>query len=244
MRIRQQGFIYQLTFLPSLFPVNCYLVEEETELTLIDAALPYSHKGILQAANKIGKPITRIVLTHAHEDHVGSLDHLKNALPNATVMMSKRDAKILEGDRTLEPGEPQSPIRGGVPKWLQTRPDHLINDGDRVGSLKAVFAPGHTPGSMAFIDMRNQALIAGDAYQTRGGIAVAGKVNLFFPFPAFGTWNKELAWESARKLRDLHPSLLAVGHGPMLMDPVEAMSRAIDVAEKSLERRGNYAERS
>ncbi|GIM47121.1 MBL fold metallo-hydrolase [Collibacillus ludicampi] len=244
MRIRQHGFIYQLTFLPSLFPVNCYLVEEETELTLIDTALPYSHKGILQAAKKIGKPITRIVLTHAHEDHVGSLDHLKNALPKAMVMISKRDAKILEGDRALEPGEPQTPIRGGVPKWVQTRPDYLLNDGDRVGSLKAVFSPGHTPGSMAFIDMRNQALIAGDAFQTRGGIAVAGTVKPLFPFPAFGTWNKELAWESARRLRDLHPSLLAVGHGSMIMDPVEAMSRALKDAEKTLKRRGNYAERS
>jgi glyoxylase-like metal-dependent hydrolase (beta-lactamase superfamily II) len=239
VRIRQHGFIYQLTFLPSLFPVNCYLVEEENELTLIDAALPYSYKKILQTAQKIGKPITRIVLTHAHEDHVGALDSLKKALPKAEVMISKRDAKILKGDRTLESDEPQTPIRGGIPKSLQTRPDHLLNDGDRIGSLKAICAPGHTPGLMAFLDMRSHALIVGDAFQTHGGIAVAGKVKPLFPFPAFGTWNKKLALESARKLRDLNPSLLAVGHGSMLMNPVEAMSRAINDAEKSLERRGN-----
>ncbi|MES9793628.1 MBL fold metallo-hydrolase, partial [Priestia megaterium] len=38
--------LYQLTFLPRFFPVNCYLVEEKDSLTLIDAALPYSASGI------------------------------------------------------------------------------------------------------------------------------------------------------------------------------------------------------
>ena len=57
-----------------LFPVNCYLVEEENEVTLIDAALPGSYKGIIQAVNQLGKPLQHILLTHAHGDHVGSLD--------------------------------------------------------------------------------------------------------------------------------------------------------------------------
>lgn len=61
----------------NVFPVNCYLVEEEEGLTLIDAALPYSSKGILMVAESIGKPITKIVLTHAHEDHLGALDSIK-----------------------------------------------------------------------------------------------------------------------------------------------------------------------
>lgn len=244
MRIRKHGFIYQLTFLPNIFPVNCYFVEEKTELTLVDAALPYSYKGILRAAEKIGKPITRIVLTHAHDDHVGALDSLKNTLPAAKVFISKRDAKILKGDLTLEPGEPDTPIRGSVPKGLQTRPDHLLQDDDRVGSLRVILAPGHTPGSLAFLDTRDQALIVGDAFQICGGIAVAGKMKPFFPFPAWATWNKKEALESARKLRDINPSLLAAGHGSMLLNPVEAMSKAITDAEMSLRRGDHYAARS
>lgn len=77
MRFIRKNTVYQLTFLPRFFPVNCYLIEEDEELTLIDAALPYSAKGILKAAEDLGKPITRILLTHAHEDHVGALDALK-----------------------------------------------------------------------------------------------------------------------------------------------------------------------
>jgi glyoxylase-like metal-dependent hydrolase (beta-lactamase superfamily II) len=236
MRLRQYEQLYQLSFLPNMFPVNCYLVEEKTELTLIDAALPYSYKAILKTAEQIGKPITRIILTHAHEDHVGSLDALKAALPQATVMISERDAKIMEHDVSLEQNEPQTPIRGGVPKTLKTRPDVLLRDGDQIGSLTAVSAPGHTPGSMAFLDTRNGYLIAGDAFQTRGGLAVAGKINLFFPFPAFGTWNKQLALKSARKLQNLSPSLLATGHGSILTNPSQYMEKAIHEAQYYLEK--------
>ncbi|GLI10701.1 MBL fold metallo-hydrolase [Paenibacillus tyrfis] len=196
--------------------------------------LPYSAKGILQAAQTIGKPITRIVLTHAHDDHIGALDKLKQALPGVPVHISARDARLLAGDVTLDPGEPNTPIRGGVPKNVRTCADVMLQDGDRIGSLLAVAAPGHTPGSMAFLDTRNRALIAGDAFQTRGGIAVSGQVRPWFPFPAMATWSKELALESARKLREHRPSLLAVGHGSMLSRPEEAIGRAIAGAERNL----------
>ena len=121
-----------IVILPRVFPVNCYFVEEEDGLTLIDAALPYSAKGILQAAEKIGKPITKIVLTHAHDDHIGALDALKEVIPHVPVYISKRDAKLLEGDTTLQKDEPNTPIKGGVPKKIKTVPDVLLEDGDRV----------------------------------------------------------------------------------------------------------------
>lgn len=236
MRVIQKNTIYQLTFLPKLFPANCYLVEEEDSLTLIDAALPYSWKGILKMASKIGKPITRILLTHVHEDHVGALDALKKTIPAVPVYVSKRDARLMTGDRTLDKGEPSMPIRGSVPKKLKTRADILLNDGDRIGSLLAVSTPGHTPGSMSYLDTRNKALIVGDAFQTRGGIAVGGQVRLLFPFPAMATWNQDWAFESAKKLIEYQPTLLATGHGKMLKEPVSDMERAITVAEQNLKR--------
>lgn len=234
MRMRKQGHIVQLSFLPRLFPVNCYLVEEENELTLVDAALPYSAARILKAAKQIGKPITRILLTHAHGDHIGALDGLKQELPHAKVMISARDAKLLQGNCSLEDGEAATPIRGDVPKEgeIRTKPDVLLQDGQMVGSLRAVLAPGHTPGMMAFYDTRDGALIAGDAFQIRGGIAVSGMLKPLFPFPAMATWNNEAALASAIKLRALQPTLLAVGHGVMLMKPTSQMDRAIQEAER------------
>jgi glyoxylase-like metal-dependent hydrolase (beta-lactamase superfamily II) len=234
MKISRSETIYQMTFLTNFFPVNCYLVEEEDTLTLIDAALPFSAKGILEAAKKIGKPITRIVLTHAHDDHVGALDRLKAALPQADVLISARDARLMEGDRSLDEGEAYTPIKGGVPKSLKTRANILLQDGDRIGSLLSIATPGHTPGSFSFLDTRNHALIAGDAFQTRGGMAVAGQVQPLFPFPAFGTWSKEISVKSAIKIRDYSPAVLAVGHGKMLFDPQLQIELAIQRAENKL----------
>lgn len=232
----REKLLYQLTFLPGFFPVNCYLIEEDEGLTLIDAGLPFSANGIRQAANKIRKPIQRIVLTHAHGDHIGALDTLKKELPDVPVYISKRDARLLSGDRSLDPGEPETPIRGGVPKpdTVKTKADVLLEDGDRIGPLLAVSVPGHTPGSMAFLDTRNGALIAGDAFQTIGGIAVTGQIRPLFPFPAMATWNKQASFESARKLRKMNPVLLAVGHGKLLKDPWFVMDQAIAEAERNL----------
>lgn len=217
-----------------VFPVNCYLVEEEDGLTLIDAALPYCAKGIVTTAANIGKPITKIVLTHAHEDHVGALDALKEILPDIPVYISIRDNRIMNGDLSLDQKEDQTPIKGGVPKKLRTRANLLLKEGELVGSLAAIETPGHTPGSMAFFDTRTHALIAGDAFQTRGGIAVAGEIKPLFPFPAFGTWSKKTALDSAKKLVEYQPKLLAVGHGELTENPVKAMQQAIRSLEQKL----------
>ncbi|MGH2985341.1 MAG: MBL fold metallo-hydrolase, partial [Solirubrobacterales bacterium] len=78
--------------------VNCYLVDEPEGLTLIDTMIPRSAKPILAAAEARERPIARILLTHAHNDHIGSLDELAAALPEADVIISARDARLLAKD--------------------------------------------------------------------------------------------------------------------------------------------------
>jgi glyoxylase-like metal-dependent hydrolase (beta-lactamase superfamily II) len=234
MRITREYDVHQISFLPRLFPVNVYLVEEDQALTLIDAGMPFSLKGILETAASLGKPITTIILTHAHADHVGALDGLKDALPDAEVCISSRDAKLLTGDTSLLPHEPQTPVRGSVPKGIRTKPDRLLKDGDQIGSLVAIASPGHTPGHMAFMDTRSRVLIVGDAYQVRGGLAVSGRMRPLFPFPALATWNREAALASAKRLAELEPSVLAVGHGRMLRQPAAGMRAAVADAQQRL----------
>jgi glyoxylase-like metal-dependent hydrolase (beta-lactamase superfamily II) len=234
MRVSQHGpFLTQLTRFPRLFPVNCYLVREEDGLTLVDAAIPGSEKGILAAAQRLGQPIRRIVLTHAHSDHFGALDALHQLLPEAEVLVSARDARFLAGDMRLDPDEPQTRLRGGYGQ-IATVPTRLLTDGDRVGSLQVLHTPGHTPGHIALFDTRNGTLIAGDAFQTRAGIAVSGTLRLLFPFPAMATWNRPLALASARRLHALAPTRLAVGHGELIEQPVAAMQQAIDEAARAV----------
>jgi glyoxylase-like metal-dependent hydrolase (beta-lactamase superfamily II) len=206
--------------------VNCYLVEEDDGLTLVDTMLPRSQKRILRASEDVGRPIVRILLTHAHGDHIGSLDALAQRLPEAEVVMPARDARIMAGDMSLEPGEPDDKLRGTYP-GAKTRPGRLLEAGDRVGSLETVPAPGHTPGQAAFLDTRDRTLLCADAYSTLGGVATTAKPNPRFPLPGMATWHRPTALETARKLRALEPARLAPGHGKVVEDPLAAMDAAI-----------------
>ncbi len=222
----------QLTRFPLLFPVNCYLVREVDGFTLIDTGIAGSEKAILASVQPLGAPIVRIVLTHAHGDHAGSLDALHAALPNAEVIVAERSVPLLIGNLSLLAGEPVDKLRG---QWIKvtTKPDRTVVAGDHIGSLEVIASPGHTPDSIAFLDTRDNTLIAGDAYQTRGGVAVSGVLRPLFPFPALATWHKQTALESARVLYALQPSRLAIGHGVVLTDPLPAMAQAIAVAERT-----------
>ncbi|MFN8204223.1 MAG: MBL fold metallo-hydrolase [Solirubrobacteraceae bacterium] len=205
--------------------VNAYLVREDDGLTLVDTTLPRGDGAILKAAQRIGAPIVRIALTHAHGDHIGSLDALAAKLPGVEVLITARDARLLAGDKTLDPGE-GGQIRGSLP-GARTKPTRLVAPGDRIGSLEVVDAAGHTPGHVAFLDTRDRVLLCGDAYSTLGGVAVPAKPYPRFPFVWMGTCDRPRALEAARALRALGPSRLAPGHGKIVDEPAAAMDAAI-----------------
>lgn len=230
MRITRHGdHLVQLTRWAAVFPMNCYLVLEEDGLTLVDSTMSSPAEDVSRVASELGSSLRRVALTHAHGDHVGGVSGVRNRFPGLVVSMAEREAPLLEGDLTLAPDEPQAPVKGFFSK-VDWKPDQLLKPGDRVGSLEVVVAPGHTPGQIAFFDVRDRSLIAGDAYQTRGGIAVSGVIRPLFPFPAMATWHKPTALVTARALRELEPARLAVGHGDVLDDPAAAMDAAIETA--------------
>jgi glyoxylase-like metal-dependent hydrolase (beta-lactamase superfamily II) len=206
--------------------VNAYLVREDDGLTLVDTMLPRSTKVVLRAAEELGAPIVRIALTHAHGDHIGSLDALAAALPGVEVLISARDARLLEKDMSLDPGEPQRKPRGSYP-GAKTRPTSTLAAGDLVGSLEVVAAPGHTPGHVAFLDRRDATLLCGDTYTTLGGVATTDKMRLPFPLASMATWDPATEIASAKALRALQPARLAPGHGQVVEAPLDAMDAAI-----------------
>jgi glyoxylase-like metal-dependent hydrolase (beta-lactamase superfamily II) len=204
--------------------VNAYLVREDDGLTLVDTGMGMAGR-IQEAAATLGAPITRIALTHAHGDHIGSLDALAAALPGVEVAISARDARLMAKDKTLEPGE-SGKLRGSYP-GAKTKPTRLLAAGDRVGSLEVVAAPGHTPGHVAFLDTRDGTLFCGDAFTTIGGVATTARLPWRFPLAYVATWDRAIELETARALRALDPARLAPGHGAIVENPGAAMDAAI-----------------
>lgn len=233
MKITRHGTnLVQLTRYPALFPMNCYLVQEDDGLTLVDSTTASPADDVAAIAKEVGKELRRVVLTHAHGDHVGGVAGVRLRFPGVEVSIGERDSRLLAGDKSLLEAEPQTAVKGYFVK-VDWKPDRLLEPGDRVGSLEVVASPGHTPGHVAFLDVRDRNLIGGDAFQTRGGVAVSGVLKPLFPFPAMATWNKQTALASATSLRGLKPSLLAVGHGTAIREPAAAMDRAIEEARRA-----------
>lgn len=219
--------------------VNCYLVRESDSFTLIDTTVGGGAKKIIDAARAISpEPIARLLLTHAHGDHIGSLDALAIALGQPQVAIGKRDARLLPKkpaqDRSLDAGEPQCKLKGGFPGAV-TKPTHLLSDGELYGSLRVVATPGHTPGHMAYFDERDGTLYAGDELFTLGGeVTISGFGPKYVPFTPLVTWHRPTAVASARRLLELPIRRYAAGHGRIVEGGPELLGQAVRQAEAKL----------
>jgi glyoxylase-like metal-dependent hydrolase (beta-lactamase superfamily II) len=208
--------------------VNAYLVQEDDGLTLIDGLSGNQSKRILAAATAIGAPIKRIVLTHAHPDHVGAIDALVAQLPDVAFIVGAREARSM-GKATLEEGEPT-----GGKLWAQNtsgikraKPTRLVEDGDTIGSLRVIATPGHSLGHISLLDERDGTAFCGDVFSTVNGVATTAGPYLRFPLPGIFTWHRPTELASARTLAALNPQRLCPGHGKTVEQPRAQMEAAV-----------------
>ncbi len=197
--------------------VHAFLLDVDGDLTLVDTLFETDARGVLEPISRIGRRVTdlkHIILTHGHRSHLGGLATLKR-LSDAAVYAHEREADIVSGDRRAQPVtlRPMQSLRLwpfqlglaiGRPKHAPCPIDHVIGEGDHVGPLRVLHAPGHSPGHLAFHWAERRFLIAGDAIAT---------------WPEFGAgWkafnlNEEEHAVSLRRLAELEADIVGVGHG-------------------------------
>lgn len=110
---------------------NAYLVAEDDGLTLIDTG-PASARGAVRAAvTAQGGRLRRIVLTHAHADHVAGIDGLVIEHPDVEIIVGWREAALLAGNLSLRAGEPGPPPKRRSFKTPASKPSGFVTDGGR-----------------------------------------------------------------------------------------------------------------
>jgi hydroxyacylglutathione hydrolase len=103
---------------------------------------------ILEAAEKMGAKIEKIILTHAHLDHCAASDVIRQQLDIPIEGPQKGDDFWLEK-------LPEWCQMSGFPHADAFEPDRWLEDGDTVTvgeqTLKVLHCPGHTPGHVVFV---------------------------------------------------------------------------------------------
>jgi len=202
--------------------VNAYLVREADGFTLIDTGIGRGATAFVAAAREAGAPIVRVALTHAHADHAGGVNALRRLIGDtAPVYLGDQDARVVDGEPIIT-----GKRRGSWAK-LSTKPDVRLEGGERIGRLEVIPSPGHAPGHMAFLDIRERWLFAGDTFTSYVRTEIPNRLLQPFPLAALGTQDRNAIVVSATALADLEPLALAVGHGPVVRRPREAMRAAI-----------------
>ncbi len=140
---------------------NVWVVGNDTECVIIDA--PHDVGPILEMVGV--RTVTAILLTHAHDDHIGAALQLRES--TAAPIYLHPDDRML-WDRV----NPDS------------APDHEVADQDTFDvagtQLTAIHTPGHSPGSVSYYLQSEETVFTGDTL-FQGGPGATGRSYSDFP---------------------------------------------------------------
>ncbi len=141
------------------FQQNCSLVwcEATGKAALVDPG--GEPDRLLAEVAKRDLKLTKLLLTHAHIDHVGAAGLLSERLGLPIEGPEAEDAFLLDA-------LPRQSAMFGFPHVASFRPGRWLNDGDTVEVGEVVFevlhCPGHTPGHVVLFERKTGIAFVGD----------------------------------------------------------------------------------
>jgi glyoxylase-like metal-dependent hydrolase (beta-lactamase superfamily II) len=205
--------------------INSYLLEEGSEVTIIDAGVPGYWSDLpaeLAAMGRTLEDVRAIVLTHGHSDHIGFAERARRER-GVPVRVHELDAALARGE-VPNPAKGAGPIRPlpllrflvlGIAKGaLRTkRLGEVATFGDGAtldvpGAPRVILLPGHTPGSVALYVADRSCLFVGDAIATQA-VTTGATGPMVAPFTA----SPAQAVASLSRLDEIDASWVLPGHG-------------------------------
>ena len=246
-----------MPFSPST--VNAYVVVQGEKLMLVDSGLN-SAECRLTMGEDLGRlglamsDITDLVITHFHSDHIGLMDVLSQASPEASIHVHPADLAMIR-DRYFRPAGALAELMSwltlhGLPEredadvgairldsgefaagmscaaWGEHRTKVLDLDGQ---DWQLIWTPGHTPGHLAVYGPAAQILLGGDQL-------LASTTSNVSKHPGSGDNPLRDYRSSLATLADLSSGPLWSGHGEPVEDVPARVSRVLRQQERKLDR--------
>ena len=178
-----------------------------------------------------------IIVTHIHLDHAGAVGDIAKAFPEATVVVHEQGARhLVDPSRLIDSASRvYGPLLDGLyGRMLPVPEDRVIAaaGGHRVDigggrALLMVDSPGHAKHHHAVLDEHTGTLMVGDAVGVK--LPGVGELRPATPPPDF---DLELATNSLRTFRELHPSQVVLTHYGSVPQPDETLVEAEDMLNR------------